>query len=67
MTLLVGETGSGKSTKLPELLFRTGEYSAGAAIGLTLPRQVSVFNISQRIAANMESHVGELVGLQVRF
>ena len=62
MTVVLGETGSGKSSKLPELLYKSGVDS----IALTLPRRVSVLNIAARIASNNPQFPG-LVGHSVRF
>lgn len=57
-TIVVGETGSGKSTKIPQYLFEAGYCKDGKMIGLTLPKRVSVMNISKRIAFNMNSNLG---------
>ena len=64
-TIVIGETGSGKSTKLPELLLATGRYPG--RIGLTLPKRVSAINIAKRIACNLGTTVGEKVGYSIRF
>jgi HrpA-like RNA helicase len=57
-TIVVGETGSGKSTKIPQYLFQAGYCDNGKMVGLTLPKRVSVLNISKRIAFNMNSNLG---------
>ena len=68
-TLVIGETGSGKSTKLPELLLKTNLYTSGSAatkkIAMTLPKRISVMNISERIASNLGERVGGRVGISV--
>ena len=64
-TIVVGETGSGKSTKLPELLLATGRYPN--RIGLTLPKRVSAINIAKRLASNLGTTVGDKVGYSIRF
>ena len=48
VTIVIGETGSGKSSKIPELLYKAGHNK----IALTLPRRVSVLNIAKRIENN---------------
>ena len=68
-TIVIGETGSGKSTKLPQLLLATGRYTGSGAkrIGMTLPRRVSVVNVAKRLAENCACQVGGEVGYAVRF
>ena len=59
ITLLVGETGSGKSTKLPELLLKQNIYTNnGKVIAITLPRRISVLNICERLAKNIGTTMG---------
>lgn len=69
-TIVVGETGSGKSTKIPEFLYKVadGRYiQNNKMIALTLPKWVSVLNISSRIAFNLNCNLGEEVGYSIRF
>ena len=67
-TIVIGETGSGKSTKLPQLLLATGRYTKeGKRIGVTLPRRVSVVNVAKRLADNCGCTVSDVVGYAVRF
>jgi ATP-dependent helicase HrpA len=64
--VLAGETGSGKSTQLPKLCLAAGRGVAGM-IGCTQPRRVAARSIARRVAAELRTSVGTLVGFQVRF
>lgn len=71
-TLIVcGETGSGKTTQLPkiclELKQNAGKLSAGKLIGHTQPRRIAARTVAARIAAELNSPLGRLVGYKVRF
>ena len=58
-TIIVGETGSGKSTKIPQFLVKAGYCNKqGKMIGVTLPKRVSVLNIANRLAFNLNSNIG---------
>ncbi len=67
VTIVVGETGSGKSTKLPQFLVQAGYCKDGKQIGLTLPKRVSVINIANRLAFNLNTNLGDEVGYSIRF
>ena len=64
--VLAGETGSGKTTQLPKLCLAAGRGVAGL-IGCTQPRRVAARSVSRRVASELGTEVGGLVGYQVRF
>ena len=64
--LVVGATGSGKSTQLPKICLAAGR-GIGAMIGHTQPRRIAARSVAARIAAELGAGLGQLVGYQVRF
>lgn len=64
--VLCGETGSGKTTQLPKICLSIGRGVAGL-IGHTQPRRIAARSVANRIAHEMGSSLGELVGYKVRF
>lgn len=69
--IVVGETGSGKTTQLPQYLHENG-YSKGPEgqvlrIGCTQPRRVAATSVAARVAEEMGVSVGSEVGYSVRF
>nr|PVC52778.1 DEAD-box family helicase [Theileria orientalis] len=64
--ILVGETGSGKTTQLPQYLYESG-YGEKGLIGCTQPRRVAAVSVSQRVASEVGSRLGDLVGYSIRF
>ena len=64
--VVCGETGSGKTTQLPKICLMAGRGTKGL-IGHTQPRRIAASSIAKRIAAEMQSEVGEIVGYKVRF
>jgi len=71
VVIICGETGSGKTTQLPkiclELVQNTGKQGAGKLIGHTQPRRIAARTVAARIAAELNSPLGQLVGYKVRF
>lgn len=63
--VLVGETGSGKTTQAPQLVYLRSKPPG--CIACTQPRRVAAITVAQRVAAEMGVGVGELVGYSVRF
>ena len=64
--VLVGETGSGKTTQVPRLLLEGG-LAQGGIIACTQPRRVAAITIAQRVAAEMGTTVGGLVRRPIAF
>ncbi|KAG7167518.1 ATP-dependent RNA helicase kurz-like [Homarus americanus] len=66
VTVIVGATGSGKTTQIPQFLYETGYTSNGKMIGITEPRRVAAISMSQRVAHEMNLSSRE-VSYQIRF
>ena len=66
VTVIAGETGSGKTTQLPQLCLVAGRGEAGL-IGCTQPRRIAARAVASRVASELGSEVGAAVGYQVRF
>ena len=66
VVVVAGETGSGKTTQLPKICLELGRGRFGR-IGHTQPRRLAARTVAQRIASELSSPLGELVGYQVRF
>ncbi len=64
--IIAGETGSGKTTQLPKLCMELGRGARGT-IGHTQPRRLAARTVANRIAQELNSSLGEVVGYQVRF
>ncbi len=66
VVVIAGETGSGKTTQLPKLCLAAGRGEAGM-IGCTQPRRLAARSMARRVAEELGTAVGDLVGFQVRF
>jgi len=64
--ILSGETGSGKTTQLPKICLELGRGVAGM-IGHTQPRRIAARTVATRIAEELKSELGDIVGYKVRF
>ncbi|WP_142058956.1 ATP-dependent RNA helicase HrpA [Pseudarthrobacter sp. B4EP4b] len=66
VTIIAGETGSGKTTQLPKMCLELGLGENGL-IGHTQPRRLAARTVAERIAEELGVDIGQEVGFQVRF
>lgn len=66
VVVVAGATGSGKTTQLPKICLEAGLGIKGR-IGHTQPRRLAARAVAQRIAEEMQTELGQMVGYQVRF
>lgn len=66
VVVLAGETGSGKTTQIPKICLSIGRGVSGM-IGHTQPRRIAAHTVATRIAEELQTPLGDLVGSQVRF
>lgn len=66
VVIICGETGSGKTTQIPKICLELGRGVAGL-IGHTQPRRIAARSVASRIAQELLSPLGEVVGYKVRF
>ncbi|MCG2593601.1 ATP-dependent RNA helicase HrpA [Ramlibacter sp. XY19] len=73
VVIVCGETGSGKTTQLPKIALAMGRGKLnapdgkGRLIGHTQPRRIAASSVAKRIAQELETPLGEVVGFKVRF
>ena len=64
--IVIGETGSGKTTQLTQFLYEDG-YARYGMIGCTQPRRVAATSVAKRVSEEMDVPLGSLVGYAIRF
>ncbi|XP_004487236.1 pre-mRNA-splicing factor ATP-dependent RNA helicase DEAH7 [Cicer arietinum] len=66
VVVVVGETGSGKTTQLTQYLHEDG-YTIGGIVGCTQPRRVAAMSVAKRVSEEMDTELGDKVGYAIRF
>ncbi|MDO4433316.1 MAG: ATP-dependent RNA helicase HrpA [Alysiella sp.] len=66
VVIICGETGSGKTTQIPQICLEMGR-GIGGLIGHTQPRRLAARSVAERIAEELHSEIGLAVGYKVRF
>ena len=66
VVVVVGETGSGKTTQLPKIALEVAGNKRGM-LGCTQPRRLAAVAVARRIAEEVGCDIGSYVGYQVRF
>ncbi|MCF2948897.1 ATP-dependent RNA helicase HrpA [Paraglaciecola aquimarina] len=66
VVIIAGETGSGKTTQIPKICLELGRGIKGL-IGHTQPRRLAARTVSNRIAEELKSPIGQNVGFKIRF
>ncbi|KAI8923524.1 P-loop containing nucleoside triphosphate hydrolase protein [Entophlyctis helioformis] len=64
--VVVGETGSGKTTQLAQFLHEDG-YTKYGIVGCTQPRRVAAMSVAKRVSEEVQCKLGDLVGYSIRF
>ncbi|CAN1259801.1 Pre-mRNA-splicing factor ATP-dependent RNA helicase DEAH1 [Linum perenne] len=65
--IIVGETGSGKTTQITQYLHEAGYTKLGKKIGCTQPRRVAAMSVAARVSQEMGAKLGQEVGYSIRF
>jgi ATP-dependent RNA helicase DHX8/PRP22 len=65
--IVVGETGSGKTTQMTQYMVEMGLTKNGGMIGCTQPRRVAAVSVAKRVAEEFGCALGEQVGYSIRF
>ncbi|CAL5338168.1 unnamed protein product [Camellia sinensis] len=66
VVVVVGETGSGKTTQLTQYPREDG-YTINGIVGCTQPRRVAAMSVAKRVSEEMETELGDQVGYAIRF
>lgn len=67
VVIVVGATGSGKTTQIPQYLAETGWTANGMVVACTQPRRIACCSVAQRVAEEVGVQIGTTVGYSVRF
>lgn len=64
--IIIGETGSGKTTQITQYLYEAG-FAKRGKIGCTQPRRVAAMSVAKRVCDEMSVKLGDEVGYSIRF
>ena len=64
--IIIGETGSGKTTQITQYLHSAG-FAKRGKIGCTQPRRVAAMSVAKRVCEEMNVKLGDEVGYSIRF
>lgn len=67
MLVVIGETGSGKTTQMTQYLVEEGFCQRGKKVACTQPRRVAAISVAKRVSEEMGVRLGQEVGYQIRF
>lgn len=65
--VLVGETGSGKTTQIPQWCVEYAQTVGSKSVSCTQPRRVAAMSVAQRVSEEMDVILGQEVGYSIRF
>ncbi|CAN6993884.1 unnamed protein product [Brassica oleracea var. botrytis] len=65
--IIVGETGSGKTTQLPQFLFNAGFCRGGKMVGISQPSCIAAVTVAKRVAEECDVQLGQRVGYSIMF
>lgn len=67
VVIVSAETGSGKTTQIPQFLHEAGYTKNGMKVGCTQPRRVAAMSVAARVAEEVGTRLGQEVGYSIRF
>jgi pre-mRNA-splicing factor ATP-dependent RNA helicase DHX15/PRP43 len=67
VVIIQGETGSGKTTQIPQFIMNSKWSQGGKLIAVTQPRRIAAISVAKRVAEESDTILGEQVGYNIRF